>query len=73
MTSREYITVQSNVYVERGFLMLGLIWGIIVILLVVWLIGIIFHIAGGLINILLVIVLILVIWNLIQMARTKRK
>ncbi|WP_441006041.1 DUF5670 family protein, partial [Listeria monocytogenes] len=28
---------------------------------------------GGLINILLVIVLILVIWNLIQMARNKRK
>ncbi|HFI5760314.1 TPA: hypothetical protein ACGRIC_002890, partial [Listeria monocytogenes] len=27
----------------------------------------------GLINILLVIVLILVIWNLIQMARNKRK
>ncbi|AIS62189.1 lmo0937 family membrane protein [Listeria ivanovii] len=53
--------------------MLGLIWGIIVILLVVWLIGIIFHIAGGLINILLVIVLILVIWNLIQMARNKHK
>ncbi|HEM1982726.1 TPA: lmo0937 family membrane protein [Listeria monocytogenes] len=38
-----------------------------------WLLGIIFHIAGGLINILLVIVLILVIWNLIQMARNKRK
>ncbi|MBC1483006.1 lmo0937 family membrane protein [Listeria sp. FSL L7-1509] len=53
--------------------MLGLIWGIIVILVVVWLIGIIFHIAGGLINILLVIVLILVIWNLIQMARNNRK
>ncbi|MBC1488786.1 lmo0937 family membrane protein [Listeria sp. FSL L7-1485] len=53
--------------------MLGLIWGIIVILVVLWLIGIIFHIAGGLINILLVIVLILVIWNLIQMARNNRK
>ncbi|HFK6959064.1 TPA: lmo0937 family membrane protein [Listeria monocytogenes] len=53
--------------------MLGIIWGIIVVLLTVWLLGIIFHIAGGLINILLVIVLILVIWNLIQMARNKRK
>ncbi|HBJ9109573.1 TPA: lmo0937 family membrane protein [Listeria monocytogenes] len=53
--------------------MLGIIWGIIVVLLAVWLFGIIFHIAGGLINILLVIVLILVIWNLIQMARNKRK
>ncbi|EIJ4947319.1 hypothetical protein LJG75_000708 [Listeria monocytogenes] len=53
--------------------MLGIIWGIIVVLLAVCLLGIIFHIAGGLINILLVIVLILVIWNLIQMARNKRK
>lgn len=53
--------------------MLGIIWGIIVVLLAVWLLGIIFHITGGLINILLVIVLILVIWNLIQMARNKRK
>lgn len=53
--------------------MLGIIWGIIVVLLAVWLLGIIFRIAGGLINILLVIVLILVIWNLIQMARNKRK
>lgn len=52
--------------------MLGIIWGIIVVLLAVWLLGIIFHIAGGLINILLVIVLILVIWNLIQMARNKQ-
>ncbi|CAC96167.1 lmo0937 family membrane protein [Listeria innocua] len=53
--------------------MLGIIWGIIVVLLAVWLLGIIFHVAGGLINILLVVVLILVIWNLIQMARNKRK
>lgn len=29
--------------------MLGIIWGIIVVLLAVWLLGIIFHIAGGLI------------------------
>ncbi|WP_239256953.1 lmo0937 family membrane protein [Listeria ilorinensis] len=52
--------------------MLGIIWGIIVILFVIWLIGVIFHIAGGLINILLVVILILIIWNLIQMARNRR-
>ncbi|HHQ0972580.1 TPA: DUF5670 family protein, partial [Listeria innocua] len=28
--------------------MLGIIWGIIVVLLAVWLLGIIFHVAGGL-------------------------
>ncbi|HHQ1263578.1 TPA: lmo0937 family membrane protein, partial [Listeria innocua] len=27
--------------------MLGIIWGIIVVLLAVWLLGIIFHVAGG--------------------------
>ncbi|WP_088809119.1 MULTISPECIES: lmo0937 family membrane protein [Listeria] len=52
--------------------MLGIIWGIIVVLFVVWLIGLIFHIAGGLINILLVVILVLIIWNLIQSARNKR-
>ncbi|MBC2175710.1 lmo0937 family membrane protein [Listeria booriae] len=53
--------------------MLGIIWGIIVILFAVWLIGLIFHIGGALINLLLVVVLILIIWNLIQNARNKRK
>ncbi|EUJ28007.1 hypothetical protein MFLO_12606 [Listeria floridensis FSL S10-1187] len=52
--------------------MIGIIWGIIVILFVFWLLGIIFHIAGGLINILLVIVLVLIIWNLIASIRNKR-
>ncbi|WP_430535176.1 lmo0937 family membrane protein [Listeria rocourtiae] len=52
--------------------MLGIIWLVIVVLLAFWVLGLIFHIAGGLINILLVVVLILVIWNLIQSARNKR-
>lgn len=52
--------------------MLGIIWVIIVILLAFWLLGLIFHIAGGLINVLLIVVLVLIIWNLVQMARNKR-
>lgn len=59
---------------KEGFLlMLGLIWGIIVVLFVFWLLGVIFHIAGGLVHILLIIVVLLIIWNLIQSARNKRK
>ena len=36
------------------------------ILVVLWLLGFGFHIAGGLIHILLVIAVIVVIWNFIQ-------
>jgi hypothetical protein len=46
--------------------MAGLLWGIIVILLVLWLIGwLAFHVAGGFIHILLAIALILIIVNLL--------
>jgi hypothetical protein len=43
-----------------------MLWTIAVILLVLWLLGFFaFHIAGGLIHILLVIAIIVVIWQLI--------
>jgi Family of unknown function (DUF5670) len=45
--------------------MVALIWGIISVLLALWVIGLIFHIAGGLIHILLVIALGLFIVNLL--------
>lgn len=46
--------------------MAGLLWTIIVVLVVLWLLGFLaFHIAGGLIHILIVIALILVIVNLL--------
>jgi hypothetical protein len=43
----------------------GIIWTILVILVVLWLIGLVLHIGGGLIHILLVIAVILLIYNLI--------
>jgi Family of unknown function (DUF5670) len=43
----------------------AIIWGIISVLLALWLIGLIFHIAGGLIHLLLVIALGLFIVNLL--------
>ncbi|MCM8731771.1 lmo0937 family membrane protein [Hephaestia sp. GCM10023244] len=44
-----------------------MLWTIAVILLVLWLLGFFaFHIAGGLIHILLVIAVVAVIWQLIS-------
>jgi hypothetical protein len=44
----------------------GLLWTIIVVLFVLWLIGLLMHIGGGLIHILLVIAVIVLIVNLIS-------
>jgi len=48
---------------KRGVAML---WTIFVIVLVLWLLGFSFHIAGGLIHLLLVVALIILIFNLIS-------
>jgi hypothetical protein len=47
----------------KGILML---WTIVVILVVLWLLGLLVHIGGSLIHLLLVIAVIVVIINLIQ-------
>lgn len=47
-----------------------MLWAIFVILLVLWLLGFSFHIAGGLIHILLVVALIILVLNLITGRRS---
>ena len=47
-----------------------MLWTIFVILLVLWLLGFSFHIAGGLIHILLVIAVVVLVFNLISGRRT---
>ncbi|HET7585940.1 MAG TPA: lmo0937 family membrane protein [Gemmatimonadaceae bacterium] len=43
-----------------------MLWTIAIILFILWLLGFgVFHVAGGLIHILLVIAVILIIWRLI--------
>ncbi len=42
-----------------------MLWTIIVVLLVLWVLGFIGHIAGGLIHLLLVVALIVFIYNMI--------
>jgi uncharacterized protein DUF5670 len=45
--------------------MANLVWTIVTIVFVVWLIGLLAHIGGSLINLLLVLVIIGVIYNLL--------
>ena len=47
-----------------------MLWTIFVILLVLWILGFSFHIAGGLIHILLVIALIILVINLVSGRRS---
>jgi hypothetical protein len=45
--------------------MAGLVWGVIVVLFVLWLLGFAIHVGGGLIHLLLVIALVLLVYNLV--------
>ncbi len=47
-----------------------MLWTIVVILLIMWLLGFSFHIAGGLVHLLLVLALVAVIINLLRGRRT---
>jgi len=47
-----------------------MLWTIFVILLVLWLLGFSFHIAGGLIHLLLVIAVVVLLINLLSGRRT---
>jgi len=47
-----------------------MLWTILVILLILWLLGFSFHIAGSLIHLLLVIAVVVLIFNLVSGRRT---
>ncbi len=49
--------------------MVNLIWTVIVIMFVFWLAGLLLHIGGGLIHILLVVALALLVFNLVTKGR----
>ena len=49
----------------------GILWGVVVVIAVIWLLGFIFHIAGNLIHLLLVIAVIVAIYNLITSQRNR--
>jgi hypothetical protein len=48
------------------------VWVVVIILLVLWVLGLVGHVLGGLINILLAVALILAIIWLVQRIRTRR-
>jgi hypothetical protein len=48
---------------KRGYTML---WTVFVVILILWLLGFSFHVAGGLIHILLVIALVVLVINLMS-------
>jgi hypothetical protein len=50
--------------------MAGILWTILVIVLVIWLIGLIADIGGGLIHLLLIVALVILVFNLITGRRT---
>ena len=50
--------------------MLTMLWTIFVVVLILWLLGFSFHIAGGLIHILLVVALAVLIFNLLTGRRS---
>lgn len=45
---------------------MGLLWGIVVVLFILWILGFTVAHVGGIIHILLVIAVILIVWNLIS-------
>jgi hypothetical protein len=49
----------------------GLIWAVVVVLAVLWLFGLIAHIGGGLIHLLLVVAVIALVANLIMRTRAR--
>jgi hypothetical protein len=51
--------LKENVFVG------GLLWGIIVVLFVLWLLGFALHFGGGLIHLVLVVAVILIVVNLL--------
>lgn len=50
--------------------MAGILWGVAAVIVLLWLLGFIFRIAGDLIHILLVAAVIVVIYNLVTGRRT---
>ncbi len=51
---------------------LSILWTIVVVLVVLWLLGFILNVGGGLIHLLLIVALILIVYNLIMHSRARR-
>jgi len=47
-----------------------MLWTIVAILLLLWLLGFSFHVAGGLVHVLLVVALVVIVFNLLTGRRS---
>jgi len=47
-----------------------MLWTIFIVLLILWLLGFTFHVAGGLIHLLLVVALVVLVFNLLMGRRS---
>jgi len=47
-----------------------MLWTVFVVVLILWLLGFSFHVAGGLIHLLLVVALVILVFNLISGRRS---
>ncbi len=47
-----------------------MLWTIFIVLLILWLLGFTFHVAGGLIHLLLVVALVVLVFNLLSGRRS---
>ena len=53
--------------------MVGILWAVAVVLFVLWLLGfLVFHVAGGLIHLLLIIAVVVIIYNVVMGSRGRR-
>ncbi len=53
--------------------MLGrILWSVVVVLVVLWLIGFLAHIAGGFVHLLLIVALLVLLYNLFAGSRARR-
>ncbi len=50
--------------------MAGILWTIAAIIVVLWLLGLVFRVAGNLVHLLLIVALILIVYNLITGRRS---
>jgi len=49
----------------------GILWGVVVVVVALWLLGLVFRIAGNLIHLLLVIAVIVAIYNFVTSQRNR--
>ncbi|MCA1728544.1 MAG: lmo0937 family membrane protein [Actinobacteria bacterium] len=53
--------------------MVGLVWGLVILLVVLWVLGkLVFGIASGLIHLLLIVAVVVIIYNLIKAGAARR-